>query len=135
MTITPSSGPMRPPKSSVVDTMLNVISATKGHWKCLQGHETYRAGDDNKDVEGPIYVPEIVYEGAPYLTERESNKKSYDPKDYYWKHSEEDKRKFMAELGWGSKWKAFSSFISVVKFCQRFKYARSRSPVLRVVPA
>lgn len=95
---------MRPPKPSVVDTMLNVISAIRAHWKCLQGHETYRAGDDNKDVEGPIYVPEVVYEGAPYLMERESNKESYDPKDYYWKHSEEDKRKFMMELGWDSNW-------------------------------
>ena len=95
---------MRPPKSSVVDTMLNVISVIKGHWKCLQGHETYRAGDDNKDVEGPIYVPEIVYEGAPYLMERESNKESYDPKDFYWKHSEEDKKMFMMALGWDSKW-------------------------------
>ena len=108
---------MRPPKSSVVDTMLNVISVIKGHWKCLQGHETYRAGDDNKDVEGPIYVPEIVYEGAPYLMERESNKESYDPKDFYWKHSEEDKKMFMMALGWDSKWIIiFFLLTSVYKF-------------------
>ena len=91
-------GSMHSPKPPVFDTMLNVTSAVKWYWSSLQGHEIYRASNDNKDVEGNIHVMDVVYEGAPYLSERESNKESYDPKDYYWTHSEEEKMKFMMEL-------------------------------------
>lgn len=77
----PSLGPLPPPCDSVVESILNCISAQRPYWRSLafQGDFSKENQEDSK-----IHVPEIKYRGQLGLKRPDS----FPTRQYYAKHSE-----------------------------------------------
>merc|ERR1719188_150697 len=77
------------PSYSVVDSVLNTISALRLHWNYLQVRDEYSITEYDASVDKNCHVPLISYEGQPFLDARNPDKPEYDPTIFYSKHERE----------------------------------------------
>jgi histone deacetylase 6 len=89
-------GQLAGPSCSVVDSILNSISALRPHWNNLQMQEEYSISEYDAAVDKNCHVPLLSYEGQSYLEKRDLDKTELDLNNFYWKNTDDSVAQFTA---------------------------------------
>lgn len=86
------------PNDSIMETILNSLSALRAFWKNLRIQEDYNISEYDAATDENCHEPTVIYKGQKSCEIRDLELASYDQGEHYLKHSEETKIKFLSEL-------------------------------------